>query len=500
MDISSDIKYLEQHNQFASWWEKQTNWKTKAAFSRAVQIPESTIKDYFAGRSSPKGENRRKLFEITGLECFTPLPSLSLQSSDVVPLVASIPLLPQSKRDSPLLITSHVPSNTVRSEDMTFVEQVIKKGYYLGKSPFFVLGAGVSDGIVPYLSQMAQWLVNKLKEKGLNNELFLQQGQRIVNNKALRNDAAEFFSTMRDNENATTQVSVWREFSESLVEGPFDLPNDLSFKGLLQLDAKDASLCHLGIAGLLSANACHVLNLNFDPLLYRAFEYLRNNQNEKRELNLITLYQPKDIIRYFGSSEKIFQPAAASARGDIFYVKCQNKNCPAFDQERPLTSDKVPAAKSKGLVGTHPFRCPVCHLDTLTLELSFPSYHTKELLIQPMLAQLQEYVAAQTSIIVMIGLSGKWDPYLLAGIFNWAKIYSTPIIDIRPKLGEADKNKSDVFIDDFRALYFPGVSNFGNDETSAWYRRLDYTADSFLKQIYPVIQNCIGSLPKLKTK
>ena len=54
------------------WFEKQTKWESRADFARAIEINEKTLADYFRGRHQPSPENRQKLFEATGLECFKP--------------------------------------------------------------------------------------------------------------------------------------------------------------------------------------------------------------------------------------------------------------------------------------------------------------------------------------------------------------------------------------------------------------------------------------------
>lgn len=54
------------------WFNKQTKWKSRADFARAIEVNESTLGDYFKGRHQPSAENRQKLFKATGLECFKP--------------------------------------------------------------------------------------------------------------------------------------------------------------------------------------------------------------------------------------------------------------------------------------------------------------------------------------------------------------------------------------------------------------------------------------------
>jgi len=55
------------------WLKKQTKWKSRADFARAIEIKESTLGDYFKGHYQPSPQNRQKLFKATGLECFKPM-------------------------------------------------------------------------------------------------------------------------------------------------------------------------------------------------------------------------------------------------------------------------------------------------------------------------------------------------------------------------------------------------------------------------------------------
>lgn len=65
MEISINVALNE-------WFEKQTQWTSRADFAREIEINESTLGDYFKGRHQPSPENRQKLFKATGLECFKP--------------------------------------------------------------------------------------------------------------------------------------------------------------------------------------------------------------------------------------------------------------------------------------------------------------------------------------------------------------------------------------------------------------------------------------------
>jgi hypothetical protein len=54
-----------------AWWRRQRRWKTKAAAAKALGIPASTFKGYFAG-ITPVPENRQRLYEATELAVFAP--------------------------------------------------------------------------------------------------------------------------------------------------------------------------------------------------------------------------------------------------------------------------------------------------------------------------------------------------------------------------------------------------------------------------------------------
>jgi len=63
---------ISVHVALNEWFKRQTKWKSRAELGRALEIKESTLRDYFTGRHQPGSENRQKLFEVTGLECFKP--------------------------------------------------------------------------------------------------------------------------------------------------------------------------------------------------------------------------------------------------------------------------------------------------------------------------------------------------------------------------------------------------------------------------------------------
>lgn len=52
------------------WFKSQTKYKTQKEFAKAAGIPRSTMGHYIRGNETPSEERRKRLYEITGLECF----------------------------------------------------------------------------------------------------------------------------------------------------------------------------------------------------------------------------------------------------------------------------------------------------------------------------------------------------------------------------------------------------------------------------------------------
>jgi len=100
------------------WFKKQTKWRSRADFARAIEIKESTLGDYFKGRHPPGPKNRQKLFKATGLECFKP-------TEEEVPQVK--PPIPQPEK-------WEVPWNDVGQQLVVIGQAVAQLGKLLSPS------------------------------------------------------------------------------------------------------------------------------------------------------------------------------------------------------------------------------------------------------------------------------------------------------------------------------------------------------------------------------
>jgi HD superfamily phosphohydrolase len=65
------------NEEFKEWWKSDKNtWKTQKRFAERVGIGRSTVGDYLSGKSMPKGERAKIIYEVTGLPSLKPAASL----------------------------------------------------------------------------------------------------------------------------------------------------------------------------------------------------------------------------------------------------------------------------------------------------------------------------------------------------------------------------------------------------------------------------------------
>lgn len=350
------------------------------------------------------------------------------------------------------------------------LSRIALQGYSEGKIPLFVLGSGVSAGLVPLLHEMAGVLLDMIQdEKALPDDMKKQlvaKGTLISEGLATRADAAEFFSLLQESEELEkNSKGIWQKFCGLLLYDGLTVDR-VKYTGLVQ--PVKTSKAHNAIGKMVAVGACHVLNLNYDPLLYVAMKELRLDYGERKNLNLIALHSAEDIARYYSSSSKEFQPAVVNARGDVFFARCANPLCPKFRQDQTLDYASARPSWDEYRV------CPICHLDSLRVHLSFPGYEAKEQLVIPLLNQYRYFVADQTSILITIGLSGQWDPHLLEILFRWALDYRLHLLDVRlpPQKGGEEP------FEQFRRRYFP----------EACYHRINSDADHFMEMFMQTVR------------
>lgn len=333
---------------------------------------------------------------------------------------------------------------------------VLRNGHALGKVPLFVLGAGISAGQVPLLSQIADWFQDTL----LSDDRTRTMLGKLSSGRATRADAAELFSTLQ----SETNSALWLRFSKSFLlgEAPRLKIQTGDFQGLASAESTPA---HLYLAKLLQARLAHVLSLNFDGLTIRALTKIGSSG--------VALHNEKQVRAYFCATEGTFHPAVIKVRGDVFYARCTNPLCPASKEEYPL--DRLPPRKETQL------RCSACSQDTVALQFSFPGFRIKEETAYPILREAMRFLAQRLSGIIILGLSGKWDSYLLDFLFHQAVERELPIFDVKPS------GDDDSVLSSFRAAYYPSCLEVSNGETLASSKvafvRIRKNADAFCAEL-----------------
>jgi hypothetical protein len=308
-----------------------------------------------------------------------------------------------------------------------------------GRLPMFVLGAGVSYGVVPLLKDIGAWFVQQLPNDDQHKKAH-SLAQNLATGKASRGEVAELFSLLQSEKEESREI--WRRFSEAFLLGSYPKikmgdHGQTPFNGLLKADPSQG---HRRLATLAADHAAWVLSLNFDGLTVKALI--------DGGAAGVALHSAEDVRRYFSAldaSKSI--PAVIKVRGDVFYARCDNPLCPAAASEQALDRLKRDPAQSD-------LRCPSCHAGQLLLQFLFPGFRSKEEAAYPILWEARGFLGPRVSAIIIVGLSGRWDRYLLEFLFDWAREREVPVLDVKPN-GEDAK-----VIESFWQTYFKGRVNF----------------------------------------
>lgn len=356
---------------------------------------------------------------------------------------------------------------------LTFVQQRLQQEQIYGHIPLFILGAGVSYGVVPLLRDIGWWLQAQLKESKLPpiQEWVLNHARAIASDLATRREAAEFFSALQRPEEPFH--NIWSKFSEGFLVAGLDFDpakGEERFPGLCSSDVKP-TYAHEGLADMLSHSRAHVVSLNFDGLTRVALKEAGHGG--------LALHSEEQVAKYFAAATEKFIPAVIKVRGDVFYAKCENASCPLSYTEYPLDRIMFEAKAKFEAKAYSPLLCPICSNTNLRLQFSFPGYRAKEEAAHPMLWTTRRFLASRLSAIIILGLSGRWDRYLLQFLFDLARERGLLIVDVKP---ESETSK---FIDNFRAAYYPSIDRVtpNKGKGRAAYVRVPLKADEFIKYV-----------------
>lgn len=371
------------------------------------------------------------------------------------------------------------PSEVVADPDK--VANILERGYRFGKSPLFVLGAGMSYGQVPLLHDIAKWFKSKIEDsQGSNPENTLVKSlERLIEGKAEREEAAVLFESLQSQKHH----DLWQKFSHAFLFGesssepigesssePTTLSaRDFRFKGLIKAVPTDA---HKSLAHFLMRDKAYAVSLNFDGLTVRA---LWDGEGKRG----VALHTEDEIRRYFCLAGEEFLPAVIKIRGDVFYAQCTTPACPQHADPYPLDKHSLLYHSLEGQANI--LKCPTCGAGDLVLQFSFPGFRAKEEKAYPLLREAMRFLAQRLSAIVFIGFSGRWDAYLLDFLFYQALQRRIPVIDVKPKLSD------DMVIYSFAKGYYPSYTIPDN----ALFHRVHCTADDFMNLLS---EKCNGDL------
>lgn len=345
-----------------------------------------------------------------------------------------------------------------------YLQQRLVAGAKLARFPLFVLGSGISYGVVPPLKALVSWLRDNLPDtaaEGLRN-----QAQKLSDGQGPRRDAAEFFHALQQPD----FDKPWRDFSKGFLTDGLVFSNGIwretRFEGMLKKAIKPTD-AHGWLASLMHEGRAHALSLNFDGLTHKALcEPLAEGGDHRHGL---VLHRTEDVRRYYCGRDEQFIPAVIKVRGDVFYAKCGNQACPQSREGHPL--DRLGPQCGDSL------RCPICNEESLRLQFSFPGFRAKEEVAYPMLWEVRRFLGGRVSAIIMVGISGRWDRYLLDFLFDFAQERQLLLVDAKRSGGD-DSN----LIRSFQQLYYPSVPEVREQEGAAFLRVEEY-ADNLLPEI-----------------
>jgi NAD-dependent SIR2 family protein deacetylase len=345
-------------------------------------------------------------------------------------------------------------------DPMATVIDRIRQQRIFGKVPLFILGAGVSKGVVPLLSDIAWWLKQNLNKAGAAPDIswVTEHAEAIVKGQASRRQGAELFSALQDRNGPF--ISIWRDFSKGLLVGELNFDNGFRFSGLCSPNVQPTT-SHRILADLLMERSAYVLSLNFDGLTRKAVNIAKSP--------CAVLHNKKNIYTYFSALTGVFTPAVIKIRGDVFYALCTNPACPL--SEAPYPIDRLHASSGN----PSDLKCPDCSSSDLELQFQFPGYRLKEEEAHPTLWAARRFLAARISAIIIIGFSGRWDRYVLQFLFDLARERDLLIADVKPSDPSSD------FLDRFRVTYYPSIPDVREAPIDqAVFVRIPLDANTFL--------------------
>lgn len=319
-----------------------------------------------------------------------------------------------------------------------------------GKIPLIIIGAGASAQIkVPTMEKMIEKLddLSKVeKEKGTNNhnlDTLITYFDYWRKNKD-RSIAARIFRELQSNQSSSKKI--WDDFGEWLLKRCIDEENQI---GILKAPN---SPVHEKIVDLYEKGAI-CISLNFDGLMRRHL----NDRFQKKDVRY--RHKAEDLEDYFIRNGNPEYKLVIKLRGDVFHAVCKTSGtCIHKGAEIPLWDLTEPD-----------LTCPECE-EKRSLYISFPGMYEKEIETRKLLSILWRYIIPRTSCILIIGVSGNWDPSLVAFLSSVLTERDIPLINI-------NDNPSDTTL--YKQLISPNLDR----NRCSISREADDALNSLLKEI-----------------
>lgn len=314
--------------------------------------------------------------------------------------------------------------------------ELIKRQFNKGLIPLFITGSGMSPN-VPNMTKIVEKLRSKYDAfKGqVENDELKENMDRLFEtwdkhgNKKDRSVVGRILNTFQDEKSEL--YSVWQELNKWLLE---------------EIVEAQPSQSHDVVSGLYEKVKAICLTLNFDGLLVK-----KMRTDGKTAFSIPNKEEcEKFFLRSISSNEFL----EIQARGDILYLICQRSKregyCPEEGKHQPLWSfltTEILKDKNKLLYDMQ--KCPSCGGDRVSY-LSFPGSHEKEKDIQGILTIVWRYLAFRVSCVTVLGLSGSWDPLIIAFLGDLLKERNIPLLVV-------DNKPKDSYL--VQELVHPGVTN-----------------------------------------
>ena len=299
--------------------------------------------------------------------------------------------------------------------------------------PLFITGSGVSKG-VPNIIE----IIDKLKEESLDKEGNFE--------KDIPEDVKGLFNTWEvlkkgDKKDRGVVARLLNTFQKRKEHNIYwRKMNDWLLKQIIFANPTDF---HKGLADLYEKYGAMCLTLNFDGLLIKELA----KTHKGKSFSLPTVKECENFFLRLNAVNKEF--IELQVRGDILYLECNAEDyCPQKEKgPQPLWTS---VAMQKNLNEENDVtNCPSCGGNRISY-LSFPGSYEKEKDMRKMLEVVWRYLAYRIGSITVVGMSGTWDPLIVAFLGDLISDREIPLLIV-----DAYPDKEKTFI--IRELVVPGI-------------------------------------------